>query len=58
MNDLTIFSRDVSGTYHGIHGSASYLQEKSLEKKNSLSKKKQAIVFESSPLISIFASLK
>ena len=32
MNDLTVFSWDVSGTYHGIHESLVDLQEKSLEK--------------------------
>ena len=32
INNLTVFSYDLSGTYHGIHGSPVCLQEKSLEK--------------------------
>ena len=32
MDNLTVFSRDLSGFYHGIHGNPVYLQEKSLEK--------------------------
>ena len=58
MNYLTVFSWDVSGTYHGIHESLVDLQEKKFREKHSLSKRKQTIVFESSSLTSIFASLK
>ena len=41
MSNLTVFSWDLSGTYHGIHGRLVYLQEKSLEKKVCRRKNKQ-----------------
>ena len=30
MNNFAMFSWDLSGTFHGIHGSPVHLQEKSL----------------------------
>ena len=58
MNNLTVFSRDLSGTYHGIGGSPIYLQEKKFRVKYNLSMKKQTVSFENILFTSIFASIE
>ena len=57
MNNLTVFLWDLPGTYHGIHGSPVYLQEKNLEK-NIVCQRKSKQLTENSSLASIFSSLE
>ena len=51
MDNLSIYSWDLCGTYHGIHGSPVYLQEHNLEK-SVVSQRKNLIVLENSPILS------